>query len=247
MNRYHFRIALGIVAFIVGIAALASPALADSITYDISYDPTSGITTLCNLSSSSTALEFWTREGPLEGTPLFLAPGGTVTIGKNGAVTGPFTRTGRQHINKKNKDGTITITINGPATYIDPTTGLRMNVAAGQSVNVTYLPGQQINIDIIDGGSITSPVDIDAQIINISNQFSFILDSPNFPEPGQANLELLSGGLQITDDTLNFTSAFTPDGAVTGCTPEPDTFVLLGSALACLGTLKRRPKGRFQK
>jgi hypothetical protein len=115
----------------------------------------------------------------------------------------------------------------------------RCQLAAGQTINLTYQPGQKVNINAIPANVIGA---LDAEITNITDQVDFIYESPDWPGASDdSNLELLAGGLQSVDDTSNFTSIFTPDGAGTGCiTPEPATLTLLGLGLAAASLRMRR-------
>jgi hypothetical protein len=199
----------------------------------------SGITIIYNLPTSSTDLEFWTREGSLAFTPLYLPPGDTVVIGSTGAIEGDYVIQRNQHINKVNKTGKpLVITITGPATFIDPQTGQRRWLGPGQPYTGTWAPGQQINIDFdpAKGGMVKGITDA---IITFTSGHVLALFMPSsFPEPDDWNLELLSGSVQSADNTSSFTS-IEDKYVATGCIPEPTTLWLFGSGVLGVFALLR--------
>jgi hypothetical protein len=82
------------------------------VDYTISYDPTSGTTTLINELDSAEDLPFWTQFGPDSGELLGVSPGSTATVDAAGDVSGPITKGGRCPNNKKadrSKDVTVNL------------------------------------------------------------------------------------------------------------------------------------------
>ena len=88
------------VAILLGAANAARSAIVD---YTISYDPTSGTTTLINELDSAEDLPFWTQFGPDSGELLGVSPGSTATVDAAGDVSGPITKGGRCPNNKKGR------------------------------------------------------------------------------------------------------------------------------------------------
>ena len=212
---------------------LCVPALADAITYDVTYDPVSGVTTLFNLPTSSPDLLFWTRLGALAGMSLFLAPGDTVTIDRNGNVSGPYTDPTPLIKNKKAiRDGKIVVPPGFQGTV--EVAGLKYNFPPTAPGDIPVQQGDHVQVDRTAGskGVIST---VDAQLTTLTGFVDWCFECVN---NGQTNVELNAGGLESSDDTSNFTTILTPNTG-TGC-PEPQSLWLLGSGLvSVIGFLRR--------
>jgi hypothetical protein len=254
-------IAHNTIALLICILALACPALADSVTYDIGYNLANGTTTIFNFASSSTDLPFQTRLGSLAGQNLSLAPGDTVTIDSAGDVSGLFTVGGPvQCTNKKYHGGTFTVTVGFSGTItVNPgkadsvvytfngtdTATVSSNGESGSftATNGTFPP---IKLGDSDEGDVASTDNsankvsssVDAVITPTGGDAAFILQGPDWQgDPSQANVELLFGTLESVDDTSSFTSIFT-ENATTGC-PEPSSIILLLTGISIAGFFLR--------
>ena len=248
-NRMYLQIACNIIAFTIGILTLASPALAIPFTYDITYDPSTGISTLFNSAGSSAELEFWTMTGSMEYTPLFLTPGGSVTIDAAGDVSGTGWSMDAVLVHNKHVFQPVTITwdasFKGSINYwLTPPTGyVHVNIPGGSAGGPINLPvGAHFNISITGGTGSEMHILGDAQMTPITSFIDAYFQGPDWPgDPSQANIELLSGGLKSADDTDSATSIFTPNVG-TDCYPAPDgtaTWFLCAIVFSGLAGLKR--------
>jgi hypothetical protein len=225
---------------IIGILTLASSAFALPLTYDITYDPLTQISTLLNSDGSSAELEFWTMTGPLEFTPLYLDPGGSVTIDAAGDVSGTGWSTDPVLVHNKHVFQPVTITwdasfIGSINYWLTPPTGFtHVNIPGGTAGGPINLPvGAHFNISITGGTASEMHITGDAELTPITSFVDAYFQGPDWPgDPSQANIELLAGGLESVDDTDNFTSIFIPGEVGTGCySPEPATFPLVALGL----------------
>ena len=244
----------GCIAFL---ALLGSPCFADLLNYDITYDPKSGVTTLTNLIGSGTAdLQFETLVGTLAGAELFVPAGDTVTIDGEGNVTGSYvTDPPVKCTNKTYHGGTFTVTKGfvGTITVAPGSTGYEIYTFDGsgniqetsgyppRTATTTFPPTnmytikagskQNVYLKTADRTANLVNASTDAQLFPITSDVQFIMQGPDWPGvPGEANIELQSGGLESFDDSNNFTSIFTPN-VMTGCVPEPSSLLLIVAGL----------------
>lgn len=218
--------------------------------YTISYDPTSGTTTLINELDSAEDLPFWTQFGPDSGELLGVSPGSTATVDAAGDVSGPITKGGRCPNNKKadrSKDvtvkavalcdspGKVTIEV-WPNPRGKPYT-TTLSPTQSQPDSYTIPGGSWEHYEITTGKNVKTTTQTDAEVTSEESTTATYL-SPNWMgDPSQTNMELVTGTLDVQDDTAAWTSIFTPT-VITGCIPEPST-VVIWSLLGALGIATR--------
>ncbi len=220
-------------------------AKADLVDYTISYDPVSNTTTLTNSPDSVGDLEFWTRVGPYQGSPLFVAPGGSVSTDAlgdiSGQLTNPLDPTINQYFLKTETSQVIKTTGSATVYYVDAAGNEYIAVPVTPSITLT-VPSGSTNVNVICNSG-TTTCTADATVTLSANTEAIFMSSAWPGGAGQLNWELLYGTMSSVDDTTSWTSIYTPN-VITGCmTPEPSTLVLFGiGAIGFLGYAWRRRK-----
>lgn len=222
------------------ILVLSHSALAASVEYTFTYDPTFGLTTIFNLPTSASAFDFYTFVGPWRGTDLQLPAGDSVTIDQFGNVAGTFLDPTKQICKNKSNVPNVIITITSPD-------GSEVDVQYGDGRTIATVSAVDVDSHRLAGGKVYSKNNFtmtwDA-FITTTAPSDVGVDSPAFPFPTQNNLQVFYGSLDSLDDTNSWTSIFDPV-AMTGCVPEPSTVsLILGSAVTCWGASRRLMKRR---
>ncbi len=201
---------------VASILVAVSVAEADVVTYDMSYDPTTGVTALANHADSVGNLEFHTSIGMDQGMALFVAPGSTVTVDSSGAVSGQLahdtSNVRNKHIGDVSADTSVAL-VNGTGlanvTWTNPDgspggfvlhTGDSKGTIPKGSKNAHITVGT--NTDIVGRSDAVWTLHSGTEAIYLSPAWS--------GPPDQLNIELLLGSMTVVDDTNAWTSVFTP-------------------------------------
>jgi hypothetical protein len=200
--------------------------LAGAVDYTFTYDPVSGLTTMSNSLTSSSAFDFYTLVGPYRGKDFQLPPGATVTVDQFGNVTGSYSDPLVQICkNKKNSNTPITITNPDKSTiFIVFADGTKFQTKAS---SITVPASQLAGGEIYSSNDFT--VSSDA-VITTLEPTAMMFDSPAFAFPGKVNYEVLYGSMEIADNTQTWTTMF-DQNVMAGCVPEPPTAILLLSVV----------------
>jgi hypothetical protein len=213
---------------------------AEVLQYDMSYDPTTGATTIFNYANSEAGLEFWTRLGQYVGQDLYLDPGETVMIDQGGNITGNKTTTGEKEKNKEYPTGTEQKVVHvikvkntsGPGSVtVDWKTDKGANHVVLQNEGDQVTVPANTKFTACSSGNLTYQFTDCDIVAGAETETTWLSDQSPLPS-NQANIELLWGTITSTDETTEFTTIFTPTTA-TGC-PEPSSLVLLTLGLIAL-------------
>lgn len=243
LSKIHFKDSVIICITVLSLILFSSKsANAVVVTYDITYDAGTGVTTLYNDASSLAPLEFRTLVGSNAMQSLYLAAGNTVSIDSGGSILGASSNIGDAFINKNaggGGDGNVHVPpgfkgkvwVDGVAYSYDGTQ-TKMD-------DIPVTKDQEVKVqDLNDGEKIPVEWPRDAVITSNTSEVTTIYNSSTWLIPDQYNVELLSGGLHSVDDTAQFTTIFTANVA-TGC-PEPSTCLLLGIGALGIACQNRR-------